>query len=786
MKKYLFALATLAIAVVACNKETDVQQPEKAGKRLITVIAETPETRTVLDDQHNALLWAPGDNFRLMTNTRDADANHDAQTLNYTENGKFSVSVSNDATEAYAYYFAGSYTDANHSTPTGYTAYIERSQTQTKAGVLNGQMLPMAAKGTINADNTVNLSFHQMAGVLALNIYSTSKVAGEVINSVTVTPTGNTKFCGAMYGTNLTADNVIYTNGGNENYSSVTVALGEPYDYASSKPADKKMFDGQIYVVLGKQSYSSVKFEIATNLGTYVITSSGAPLNLTSNDFYPVNINLAKAEYEESVAVLDWTYPTSGAATSAGIQAQPGVTAEGLGSDYGEANAPYRIKFDNTGDYIQIHTDKAIGQVSVKYKMIGGGSTSKLEIYESTLGAEWNKVEDLTISGNQSSTGELTTTSLFSPASRFVKIVFNKGSNVGIGGISITKGNTDPYIYAEDVTVPAKGVESEIAPYVACNFEDDVIVPEENGVTGCVTEAIALDGEIIFSVDPNYTTSPVAGTIVLCSQSNPSVTKTINVTQAASVFEASSTDAMAFAWDDKTNSEEKTVTITSTFALTKTDNVVLSGTNADKFSVSLTPVSNSTDDYTLSVSVIEDNESEADYEAVVTISRNNLAIAINLSQAKYSSGETYVLTSSQAAGQAYQYTVKTVTESDESEWMLFGYGKNNDCWQLGGNKGSGSGSARCSYILTPECTNEITTITVNCRGGNYVAIYSSDASTLLTGMVKAAPSSLGNLVFNLPSGYTQVKIMFTTSSTGSLSPGSNAACYISSVTVTTE
>lgn len=300
MKKYLFALATLAIAVVACNKETDVQQPDKAGKRMITVIAETPETRTILDDQHNALLWAPGDNFRLMINTGDSDANHDAQTLSYVENGKFEVEVSSDATEAYAYYFAGTYTDANHSTPTAYTAYINYNQTQTKAGVLNGQMIPMAAKGTINSDNTVNLEFHQMAGVLALNIYSTKKVAGEVINAVKVTPTNNTKFCGALYGTDLTADGVVYTVGSSDKYTTVTLELSEAYDYASAKPADKKMFDSQIYVALAKQSYTAVKFEIVTNKGTYEITSNGTALDLTTNDFYPVNINLAKAEFNEA------------------------------------------------------------------------------------------------------------------------------------------------------------------------------------------------------------------------------------------------------------------------------------------------------------------------------------------------------------------------------------------------------------------------------------------------------------------------------------------------------
>ena len=296
MKKYIIAFAAIVFAVVSCNKEVDNQQPSQKGKRHITVLTETPGTRTILDDEHNALLWAPGDNFRLMTNTEESD--HDAQTLEYVANGKFEAEVSEDADEAYAYYFAGTRTDPNHSTPTGFTAYIEYNQSQTKAGVFNGQMLPMAAKGTINDDNTVSLEFHQMAGVLALNIYSTAKVEGEVINVVKVTPTANTNFCGPLYDTDLTADVVEFTEGSNNNYTTVKVELGEAYDYASVKPADKKMFDGQIYVVLAKQSYSAVKFEIETNKGKYVITSSGAALDLTSNDFYPVNINLAKATYE--------------------------------------------------------------------------------------------------------------------------------------------------------------------------------------------------------------------------------------------------------------------------------------------------------------------------------------------------------------------------------------------------------------------------------------------------------------------------------------------------------
>ncbi len=171
MKKSIIILAGIAVAAVSCTKEPLNEEPtneSQIAKKVITVNVETPRTKTVFNTDRTELNWTNGDNFRLMTNTRTNG--HDAITLNYVAGGKFEPTVSADATEVYAYYFAGSYTDDNHSNPTGYTAYINKDQTQTQAGVLNGQMIPMAAKGTINKDNTVSLDFHQMAGVLALNI----------------------------------------------------------------------------------------------------------------------------------------------------------------------------------------------------------------------------------------------------------------------------------------------------------------------------------------------------------------------------------------------------------------------------------------------------------------------------------------------------------------------------------------------------------------------------------------------------------------------------------------
>ena len=147
---------------------------------------------------------------------------------------------------------------------------------------------------------------------------------------------------------------------------------------------------------------------------------------------------------------LDWTYPTGGeAATRDGINAIAGVKTYGLGTDYAESHAPYRIKFDNTDDYIQVKTDVAIGEVTVAYKKIGGANNSTLKIQESVDGEDFTDVEVLTLTGAKDATGTVSTTNVFDSDSRYVKILFNKVDNVGIGGITINKVDNTPRFTVE-------------------------------------------------------------------------------------------------------------------------------------------------------------------------------------------------------------------------------------------------------------------------------------------------------------------------------------------------
>ena len=153
-----------------------------------------------------------------------------------------------------------------------------------------------------------------------------------------------------------------------------------------------------------------------------------------------VKDNMANSEVAEaSYTVRDYVllpFEWDGG-TSDEIKALSGVTGSGIGN-YAETNAPYRIKMDTAEDYIQIKTNSQVGKVSIGVKMIGGATTSKIKVQESTDGTTFTDIEEFTISGNQNDILNFATTNAFNAASRYVKIIKSvHGSNIGVGPISI-------------------------------------------------------------------------------------------------------------------------------------------------------------------------------------------------------------------------------------------------------------------------------------------------------------------------------------------------------------
>ena len=172
----------------------------------------------------------------------------------------------------------------------------------------------------------------------------------------------------------------------------------------------------------------------------------------------------------------------------------------------------------------------------------------------------------------------------------------------------------------------------------------------------------------------NKTLSSRNGTItVKATGDEGNVSAEISVSQVASVFSASSTTDVIFAWDDYTNVEIKRVTITSSYPINDEDNLELDGTDAAAFEATLTR-NGSTNEYYLDINVVDDNDSGDNYVATVTVSRDENDIVINLMQLDQGS-VCYAPTFSSASGATLASTA-TVNISSETEGSTIYYTTN--------------------------------------------------------------------------------------------------------------
>ena len=107
-------------------------------------------------------------------------------------------------------------------------------------------------------------------------------------------------------------------------------------------------------------------------------------------------------------------------------------------SDYADTHAPYRVKWNGTGKYIIISVASQPGQVSAGFKMIGGGTTSTITVQEADdAEGPFTDVENLAISGSSNDVVNIESTQAFKSTTRAIKLYYTKGSNVGLGPISI-------------------------------------------------------------------------------------------------------------------------------------------------------------------------------------------------------------------------------------------------------------------------------------------------------------------------------------------------------------
>ena len=450
----IFAFAAVAAAaIIACNKSMEVSTPAEEQEHIYTFTIGDDEdmSKAVLASDANGRFaqWESGDKLGSITtetsgysNITPADENNPASFSIYSKGG---LAEGNTITVWYPY--GGS----TQSDATAVSLVIPAEQHHLSDGRFDFDAMPMVAKqitvtsAMVSSTNQTPLStiyFANLGSVLNFRVFSTKEeYASEKVKTITFNANSN---IGGTFTKNLATINpdeetpeTMTIDSFSDGVNSIVTS-----PYADASIGTSKANALYLYMVVAPGTYTG-SIVVKTDKAEYTYELSSSKTFVRSGikafglDLNSENVSRVEAEVVDYVS-LPWNYEGG---TSSDLNAVVGVTTGGLGSDYAESNAPYRVKFDTTGDYIQVKTNTIIDEVSVGYKMLGGNTTSYLNIFESADGSDWGeRIDRLEISGSSNSTGEVTTTSLFNVNSRYVRIVFEKGSNVGIGGISITDG----------------------------------------------------------------------------------------------------------------------------------------------------------------------------------------------------------------------------------------------------------------------------------------------------------------------------------------------------------
>ena len=240
--------------------------------------------------------------------------------------------------------------------------------------------------------------------------------------------------------------------------------------------------------------------------GPISLSSGSNKIKAIAIDNYGNSSNIVSRTYT-GVEPVTLPFGWDNGTTRATVNSLTGVIQTGLDSDYSDDN--HKLKFNGDNDNIVFFLDEKPAKMMMSVKMIGGGKTSKFSIQESTNGAEFTEVEQLTISGSEKDVVNLETTQNFTATTRVVKINFIKGDNVGLGSLSITAepatitinaactdgegkyygtySNNKAFVVPADLTVSAVGISD--GKLDVTKYETGDIVKANTGVMVSATSA---------------------------------------------------------------------------------------------------------------------------------------------------------------------------------------------------------------------------------------------------------------------------------------------------------
>lgn len=540
-KSFIYAagLMCLALSITDCQKEL-VDQTTPASEPNFELFARPVTTKTA----NNGLdtKWVANDAINVFhaeagSTAYDSDGRF---TVKDIETGRFdgTVSTSLSADKSYDWYAFYPYSSYNK-TPAGisketfgYTTIGGTSQTQTGNGSrahLAGESCPLyGIASNVASDKVPSIEMNHLTSVIKVSVTNNS---GEDLTVSSVSFTGTEDIVGTYY-INFAASPVAYKSSGNAYVSStasLTVSNGEALANGSSadfyiafKPFTAKTGSTLKLAVNGYEKTLTLKNDIT----------------FTAGHIKPLNFNFDKKVLD--CVTLPWSIDGTGG--SSVWKNTVGLSQKGLGSDYGDINKPYLTKLDADGDYVQVKYDSPASFVKFAVKMIGGNNTSYMTVQGSAAGQSFTDIEKFTISGKQNDILSFTTSQPIDTEYRYIRLLFKKGSNVGLGAVEISKHSTDPVINADNVLgVPARGVVNQELAYTITNTVEGAVLSVAGDDT--VVEAIEMDGTITYDVKKNTSKESREGSITLTySKGGETLAeKTVKVQQNAPVFKAART-----------------------------------------------------------------------------------------------------------------------------------------------------------------------------------------------------------------------------------------------------
>lgn len=343
-----------------------------------------------------------------------------------------------------------------HDGTKGYlTLGSKTNTTQSQAGNnskahLAGSHMPLyGVIEKVAGDEAPVVTLSQVMSVLKVNVTNANEDP-LVVSTVDFTAPEGTLITGTFF-LDFSGEIPVFTSSGatyTSNVAKLTVVGGA---------AIEKGHSAEFYIALlpfsanaGQQLKLSVNgYERAVTL----------PSNLTLTAGMIKTLNFT---YDKAVPVANLPFAIDGKGGSSAYSTVDGLSASGLGSDYAAGNSPYLTKFDNTGDYIQIHFNEPAGSVSFEVKKIGGAGNSTFVLSGSKDGAVFNDIETFSVTGAQNAVVDFSSSAYIDADYRYLRLTFTKSANVGFGPFSVEKPSTDPIIQVTSDNPMAVSNENDI------------------------------------------------------------------------------------------------------------------------------------------------------------------------------------------------------------------------------------------------------------------------------------------------------------------------------------